>query len=323
MRLSVIIPTKNRSFLLRNILRSILNQTLSPDHFEVLVVDNGSTDNTAEVAEDFKKDMANLRYFHEKQPGLHAGRHLGLLKSTSDILVYADDDIEAFDTWLEGIWESFQDEIVMQVGGKCLPKFETAPPRWLMNLWENPRQEDRYIGYLSILDLGDRIRVNPPRLVGCNYAIRKDLVMEFGGFHPDSMPASMLKYRGDGESWVTRSLKQRGLKMIYNPKASVFHYVSKERMTIDYFYKRAFAQGISNSYAKIRYRDKGHSPGSRLKHLRYRLKRMIKTSLMIDREGTKLARIMRKGIRDGFKFHQEEIKKDPRLLKWILKKNYF
>ena len=323
MLLSVIIPTRNRKELLEIVLRSLTRQTLSQDEFEVIVIDNGSTDKTVEIIEIFKREIKHLQYFYEEEPGLHVGRHLGLKKATSDILVYADDDIEAFASWLEGIKESFQDKDVGLVGGKCLPKFEITPPQWLNDKWEKAPAGNRCIGYLSILDFGDQEIVNPPAIFGCNYAIRKDVLIKAGGFHPDGMPESLLRFRGDGESWVTLAVSQMGLKSIYNPKASIYHYIPRQRMTMEYFYKRAFAQGVSDSYAQFRYPGNAETFKDKLKKWENFSKRMIKTILLVDKDSTRLDRVTRKGYRDGFSFHQQEVKKDPALLAWVLRDNYF
>ncbi len=89
-------------------------------------------------------------------------------------MVYADDDIEAFPTWLEGIAQSFQRSDVALVGGKNLPKFETSPPAWILKLWETNRHGYKQCGALSILDLGDKEKEITPLLVyGCNYSVRK------------------------------------------------------------------------------------------------------------------------------------------------------
>ena len=95
MFLSVIIPTRNRADDLRDVLQSLLNQTLGSDRFEVLVVDNGSTDDTCSVAGEFTCSCGNFHYFFEKTPGLHAGRHRGLMEAAGDVLVFVDDDIVA------------------------------------------------------------------------------------------------------------------------------------------------------------------------------------------------------------------------------------
>ena len=105
--LSVIIPTKNRSALLRQTLQSLIHQTYPQENFEIIVVDNNSEDDTKEIVYDFMDKFRNIHYVFAHKPGLHEGRHAGLENSNGEILVYTDDDIQAFPTWLEGIYESF------------------------------------------------------------------------------------------------------------------------------------------------------------------------------------------------------------------------
>src|SRR3989337_1555861 len=125
--ISVIIPTLNRSGLLDRTLLSLTQQTLPTQDYEILVIDNGSSDNTVNVVEQYQAKFDHLQYVLEKKPGLHAGRHRGLKESNGDILVFADDDIEALPTWLEGIQESFQDQNTGLVGGKNIPNYESNP----------------------------------------------------------------------------------------------------------------------------------------------------------------------------------------------------
>jgi glycosyltransferase involved in cell wall biosynthesis len=252
MKLSVIIPTRNRFELLNNALKSLTLQTFPKDEFEVIVIDNGSTDKTKETVVAFDI-IKNLRYFYVDTPGLHNGRHKGLQEAQSDILVYIDDDIEAFPCWLEGIWETFLDKDIVLVGGKCLPKWETEPPFWIYEMWMDTNEYGHSLSALSILDFGDAIKYIPPGYIwGCNFSIRKSTLLETNGFHPDGFPQELIKYRGDGETYVADYIQKKKYKSIYNPKASIYHFVPKSRMTIDYFCKRAFNQGISNSYADIR-----------------------------------------------------------------------
>ena len=77
--LSIVIPTKNRAKLLRTVLESIERQPADQREFEVIVVDNGSTDETKMVAEEFGERIRNYRYFYDARPGLHVGRNRGLL----------------------------------------------------------------------------------------------------------------------------------------------------------------------------------------------------------------------------------------------------
>jgi len=339
MLLSVIIPTRNRSQTLSCTLDSIKMQTIDPKLFEVIVIDNRSTDSTRDMVDSFSGKIPNLRYFYEKEPGLHVGRHKGLKEAKGNILVYADDDIEAFPTWLEGIVGVFEDKDVVLVGGKNLPKFETEPPDWIMKMWLQSRPEGKILGLLSILDLGDSIKViNPFYVFGCNYSIRKSIVLEAGGFHPDALPRELVRFRGDGESYVSRYIMENGYKALYYPKTSIFHYVSRERMTLKYFYHRAYIQGISDSFVQTR-NDHGIDSKSEnkkafhannvkiydlLKHGRNKIiNRAIKYRKKIfSSEYDKITYKIKKMQRIGFTFHQNEVHRDPKLLEWVLRKNY-
>ncbi len=314
--LSVIIPTRNRANLLKWALESIANQNLSQECFETIVVDNGSTDDTRGVVDSFGNKIANIRYFYEDTPGLHAGRHKGLKEAKADILVYADDDIEAFPTWLEGIAEAFEDKDVGLVGGKNLPKFETQPPNWLDQLWQK-NQFGKMIPSYSLLDFGDKICEIPHNYIwGCNYSIRKEVLIKAGGFHPDGMPPHLLKYRGDGEGALSRKVQQIGWKTLYHPSASVYHLVPSARLTTRYIYRRHFSQGISGSYTWVR------------RHMRldFKLRLIIfqkkLKSYAILSVSKPVRRTMQKGFWDGVTFHQRALHQDPELLAWVLKKNY-
>lgn len=306
MKLSVIIPTVNRGGLLDKALDSIAKQTLDQNLFEVIVVDNGSTDSTELIVNSFMGKIKNLVYIYDKNPGLHVGRHRGLFAAKADILVYGDDDIEATPTWLEGVIESFEDEKVALVGGKNLPKFEVEPPQWIKCLWE----KDKKIEYLSIIDLGEQKKeISPAFVFGCNFSIRKSVLQEAKGFHPDGMPKNLIKYRGDGETYVAKFIQNRGYKALYNPKASVYHFVPKERMTKDYFKMRAFLEGISQSYTDIRYGNKT------LNLMKEKIKIFMKDVLGRDVE-------IYKSYIKGYEYHQNEIKRDRKLLIWVMKDSY-
>ena len=233
--LSVVIPTLNRANNLRTALNSITKQTLSQSEFEVIVINNGSTDETETVVKSFSSKIKNLQYLYTVESGLHVGRHLGLKMSNSQILVYADDDIEAFPGWLAAIKKTFKDEKVCLVGGKNLPKFEVDPPPWLKEVWSQKGKYGKAFSYLSISDLGNKVKeIDPYYIWGCNFSVRKSVLLESKGFHPDGMPSKLTKYRGDGESYVARFVLSKGYKSVYNPQASIFHLISKEKMTIDY-----------------------------------------------------------------------------------------
>ena len=320
LKMSVIIPTRNRSAYLRGTLESIATQTLSQEEFEVIVIDNGSTDDTKEVTHSFKNTIKNLVYHYDERPGLHVGRHAGLKLAQSDILVYADDDIIAFPSWLKSIYESFEDTSVVLVGGKDLPKYEANPPFWVKEKWYKLCEFGHCMFELSLIDFGEAIKeISPSYVFGCNFAIRKEILMETKGFHPDGMPFERIEYRGDGESFVSRYIRKKGLKTVYNPGASVYHVVTKERMTLDYFKKRAFCEGIEQSYAVKRYGVKRNLIKAALFKVYRAMKQMFRNKNVLYIDIEKQIALSR---RIGFKYHSDLYNSSEELRQWVHKDNY-
>jgi glycosyltransferase involved in cell wall biosynthesis len=330
MKVSVIVPTRDRAGLLARCLDSLVAQTLPADQFEVVVVDNGSTDDTRSVAKSYG-DKLRLQYLYAAEPGLHVGRHAGMQSASSPILVFCDDDIEAVPTWLEAVAHAFETEGIALVGGNCYPRFEVQPPAWLERWWSEEGVSGRALGYLSILDFGEgRFSIDPCHVWGCNFAIRRDLLVAIGGFHPDGMPADRLPYRGDGESYVAAAIHAKGGQVWFDSRASVRHFVPRGRMTPGYFEQRAFAQGISESYRMIRRRGGLRVPlrerlsitmRARLSRAWYRLRSLVAA----DAAERELARVRSRAAAAfvrGIQFHRQRVRADQALLQWVLKENY-
>lgn len=327
MHLSIILPTRNRAPLLDDCLASLVGQNLPADQFEVLVVDNGSTDYTAEVAQRNAIQIP-LRYLFEPEPGLHNARHAGLREANADILVFGDDDIVADPDWLLSIVEAFREPDIALVGGNNRPLFESPPPDWLDRWWQRPTGRRRAISHLSILDFGQgQFDIDPGWIWGCNFSVRRSALLHAGGFHPDAMPAEDLRLRGDGETSVSDAIRRSGLRARFHSGASVWHRVSTARMTADYFQKRSYAQGISDSYTDLRRRGGSRSSAVALAR---RLRAVASTFRALATAGHGAAgrtlRIVRwrclTGYLAGYAYHQEEAACDPELCAWILKDNY-
>ena len=327
--ISVIIPTRNRAAVLEEALDSIAEQRLRPDAYEVIVVDNGSTDNTPDVVAAAEAKLPNMRYILEQEPGLHAGRHRGLQEASGELLTFADDDIEALPSWLESVLEGFSDPHVVMVGGNNLPRFLEPPPRWLRLLWEKPNLGGHAIPALSILELpGGARSCNPMYVWGCNFSIRKSALLAAGGFHPDSLPQELILFRGDGETHVSRYVMQSGGKCLFHPGVSVYHKVSPERMSISYFRKRAFNQGISDSYSELRGKYFDHHGRGRFTRLggvnrRVRkLYRQVRSACMRDQDLKLLFTESATGYEEGFSCHQHAFATDHEIHDWVLKPCY-
>jgi glycosyltransferase involved in cell wall biosynthesis len=319
---SIIVPTLNRSDSLRLALHSFTCQIYPEKQFELLVVDNGSTDDTLGVVETARSEFPshNIGYFREPVPGLLSGRHRGAQEAAGEILVFVDDDIEADDVWLSAILETFKDPSVHLVGGPSIPRFETSPPRWIEKFFHY-RQGRLICTELSLLDIGDtEIRIDPTYVWGLNFSIRKQTFFDLGGFHPDCIPKKLQCFQGDGETGLSLKIKGKGLKAVYVPEAVVYHYIPKERLTVKYFEERFFYQGVCDSFTQIR-------KNGGLNYIAYPKYYTNENEGNYQSTYEQYKRIIHNKVQkayvDGFRFHQEAVRNSAVLLNWVLRENFF
>lgn len=316
-KLSVVIPTRNHAELLDRTLASLASQQYPCELFEVLVIDNGSSDSTPAVCEGWAARFKSFRRVFEPEPGLHVGRNLGMTLAREAILVYADDDIQADPEWLQSIAKAFEDPAVGLVGGNNLPDYESAPPGWLEGLkmrlpfgWAIPP--------LSVLDFGVEPRdVEPQYVWGCNYSIRKNLLLEIGGFHPDGMPANLEHLRGDGESYVSREVAGRGYRILFVPGASIRHFTPASRLTVEYLKNRGLRQGISKTYTVIR-----ESGGLGVRATLILLLAALKSYAVASVSSNLGRQSLLKGYVKGILSHMRHCGRNLDTISWILKRHY-
>lgn len=239
--ISAIICTHNREAYLPAAINSLLRQNF--DNYEIIVVDNASTDNTRTLVEPYLSD-SRVRYVYEERLGLSIARNTGANVANGSLLAYLDDDAEASQGWLSAIAHIYeQDESVAIAGGKITlvwpPHFQ--PPRWLShNLASN----------LGAYDLGDEITIiTEPGLTprGLNYAIRADFLTAIGGFdlRLGRIGSNLLSHE---ELYMTEKALAAGWKVMYVPAAIVAHHVASDRLTPWWFLSRSWWQGISDCY---------------------------------------------------------------------------
>src|SRR5262249_41009809 len=175
--ISIIVPTRNRAGLLLQALISIATVAgASRNPLEIIVVDNGSIDDTASICRAIKDRFPkhNWRYFYDETPGLFTGRHLCAKETQGEILGFLDGDVLLAPSWLEALDDAFRDPEVMLTGGPTSPHYEVEPPSWLGGMWEEYEEGVRVLGELSLVDLGPtRKDVDPLYVQGANFAIRK------------------------------------------------------------------------------------------------------------------------------------------------------
>ncbi len=337
---SIIIPTFSRFDLLDKALKSLVKQDFLYSDFEIIVVDNGSTDNTQETVQRYieKNKKHTIRYIFDDVPGLLTGRHRGAQEAHANILCFLDDDIEATSNWLQEVYNTFEDPTIQLVGGKCLPIYDVTPPVWEKKLW-SITNDYKMCGYYSLIDQGDEFKDCDPNLIwGLFFCIRKQTLYNAGGFHADVLPNHLMRFLGDGETGITMKIKELGLRSVYQPKAVLYHHVTKERLTVDYLKKRQFYQGCCNSYTEIRKNNGLVKPKQTVRQLTLRilakhllsmlfrylkmLKRVFLHKVIVD-EFEIIQLEMNKSYNEGYFFHQNEAKNDPELVKWFLQEDYF
>lgn len=331
MLVSVIIPTLNRARLLKRTLFSLFEQT-SAHAFEVIVVDNGSTDHTRAVVEGYQRQNgASLSYVFDDRPGLLVGRNVGAHRAQGDILSFIDDDVIVPPFWADGIVEVFGDDQVHLATGNTYPFFECTPPEWINHLWCPYRSEGRYLYQLSLLDLGLKsFEIDAYLVWGLNYHIRKKVYFEVGGFNPDIISPDLLDFIGDGETGVAEKIAGQGYRAFFDPKISLYHTVTPERLTPDYFLRRSFTEGMMRGYSEMRSPESAEDTSGILRALRLpiRAARKIRNSVNSGKKSLQNPELVRvqngivRSFRDGYADYIKRFEANPLLMQYVQEENY-
>ncbi len=314
---SIVVPTYGRPPYVSDALRSLARQSL--DGYEILVVDNQPSAEVAGLVESAGKDSrAEIRYLEEPEVGLHHARHRGAREARAEILVYVDDDVIVPPGWLEKMLEPFRDPEVGMVGGKIVARWEAPRPEWLA---EFPAS------YLSLLDLGDERRTleTSGEIYGANMAVRRNVLYNAGGFHPDAMgDRRLLLYRGDGETGLCQKALDEGYQLVYEPEAWLEHRIPAERLTPEAFCERGLKSGLSISYGHIRsYRRDWRLPLRLVYRGSWALRRAARTFLRSKRaERSRLTRASSAWLWYGYARQHFAAAVNPRLREALLRDTY-
>ena len=253
-RLSLIVPTHNRAKLLAESLASFRDQSLSPECYEILVVDNNSTDDTRDVpGVVLRSTNCRWRYMFEPRQGLHCARNKGILEAAGEVVVFGDDDIVAEPTWLEKLLQTFDaDASVGVVGGRVKPLWDAPPPSWIYDYGT-----ERVHPVFAYLDYGEEpLELRTEYVFGCNFAIRRNLAIELGGSFPDTFPKKLRHLSGAGENALVDGVRGLHYKVVYSPAAIVYHHAEVQRASLEYFVERHRRWAIEEVFDQVRSRGR-------------------------------------------------------------------
>ncbi len=236
-KISVVVCTYNRANLLQKCLRSLVNQTLNKNLFEVIIIDNKSTDSTIKVAQNFASKHINFRLFQEDKQGLSHARNLGYKKARGKYVAYIDDDGKADKNWTKRIVEAFENILPhpSAVGGKIIPYYLSKKPEWFLDIYEIRTWGERK-GFLEL----PRAQFGFP---GSNMAMQKSLLKKYGGFPLDYGMKGKKVWLGEEVVLFTKIFKEKPY-FWYDSKIKIEHLVPKCKMTLKYRLKRAFLNGV-------------------------------------------------------------------------------
>jgi glycosyltransferase involved in cell wall biosynthesis len=234
---SVIVPTYNRSAQLRRTLGSVLGQHTTRQ-YEVIVVDNNSTDDTRTEVERSIAGGARVRYVLERNQGVSYSRNAGIAVARAPLLAFVDDDVWVNADWIETICRAFDEHPELDcIGGKVLPEWEGVPPSWLTREHWAP---------LALLDFGDTRRAinsaNRQCLLTANFACRRETFERVGLFGTELQRVHDGIGSMEDHEWLIRFWDARGEAM-YVPEMHATAYVPERRMTRNYHRRWHFGHG--------------------------------------------------------------------------------
>jgi len=250
--ISIISCTFNRVRMLEETVRSFLECTSDGIDYELLLVDNNSTDKTREFVEQLATRFPRIRYLREPLQGLSIARNSGIHSSKGEIIAFVDDDVYFSPDWLTALACCFERHPdVACIGGKVVPQFEANRPPWL---------DDDLLWIYGVTRYGDQEReIRPPEIpIGCNMAFRRMVFEKIGGFHTSLGRYGKSLLSGE-ENLFFHYAANAGLKTLYSPDVQVSHRVPPARLTRDWVLSRFYWAGVS----EVAMKQLGDDPLSR------------------------------------------------------------
>jgi glycosyltransferase involved in cell wall biosynthesis len=245
MFVTVAVCTFNRAASLRRTLDSVVDMHVpSGLEWELIIVNNNSTDDTDDVIGEYVERLPVRREF-EPQPGLSHARNRAIDAANGEYIVWTDDDVVVDAAWLRayaGAFRRWPEAVIF--GGRIIPRFEPPVPRWVAEsvpVLGGPyavRDCGNEVQPLSIVD--DRVPY------GANFAIRSKEQRAFR--YNRDLGASSQKPRLGDEVDVIARLLASGAMGYWIPEAIVEHCIGQERQTVSYIFKYSIILGETHAY---------------------------------------------------------------------------
>jgi glycosyltransferase involved in cell wall biosynthesis len=241
MKYSIVIATYNRAGDLRGTLASLA--ALQPDGpWEVLVVDNNSTDDTRAVVEQAAATFpVDLVYLFEARQGRSPALNAGIQAARGEIIVTTDDDVRVPPDWVNAASRGLTALGCDFVGGRVLPIWNAPRPAWL------PNHGGKQWAVIALLDYGDEPIAFGTRVpLGVNMAFRREAFARAGLLDPDTGRRAGTLLGQEVREWCIRA-RQAGLRGFSLPDMVVEHIIPADRLRKAYFRRWFYWRGISRA----------------------------------------------------------------------------
>lgn len=235
--ISVIIPALNSASTIEECLEAVTSQKNLDVDYEVIVVDDGSADNTAQLVSRF-----NVKLIQQAHAGAGAARNRGVQESNGDIIAFTDADCVVDAEWLHCLTKPFEDKDVVGVRGTYRTKQSSLVARFVQLEYEHKYRRPSMQGQIDFIDT-------------YSAAYRRDIFLQNEGFDPT--------YQRLEDQEFSFRLARKGYKMVYEPTAIVYHYHNTS--VKDYFYRKYligyWKVHILKNLPEKTFKD-SHTPGS-------------------------------------------------------------
>lgn len=239
---SIVVSTYNRCEFLDDCIRSYDEQDCDKSLFEILIINNNSTDDTENISIELIKKYPNIdvRYIIETDQGLSYGRNRGIKESKYDLIHFFDDDAVATTSYVSTIIDTFERyPRAMAVGGKIHLNYIEGRPKWASVYMES---------IFGLFDIGDVEmefpKKNYPR--GSNMTFKRHVFDKVGQFNTSLGRKGKIMLGGEEKEMFQR-VYEFGASVIYNPLIVCYHAVPEPRTRIDFMRNQVLGIGISEN----------------------------------------------------------------------------
>jgi glycosyltransferase involved in cell wall biosynthesis len=221
-KLSIVVATYRRPGNLGQLLTALFEQTVSPEDFEILVVDNEKESNQEikELCASNQYRVLHIRYIHHPKPGLSSARNCGVMESHAKLIAFLDDDMLPPQDWVTRVLSVRASSGADAFGGPNTPFYTSTPPKWF---------KDAYAS--NNYGMKAHWLTRHKTLIGGNSIWDKDLFLRFGGFSENFGYIGTRQRFGEDNELCER-VQQAGIGLWYDPTLNVQHHFQSDRMSL-------------------------------------------------------------------------------------------